>query len=114
MLTTKNYYTMESVIKKLQSTPIKFKSNFEIINIINNIKALQNTPLIIIVGEVHSDDLNNESYYLNDLKKLEEKNVDLDLVIYVLIFLLVVYICYRVARSQLRKLVFFLILLLII
>lgn len=72
MLTTKNYYTMESVIKKLQSTPIKFKSNFEIINIINNIKALQNTPLIIIVGEVHSDDLNNESYYLNDLKKLEE------------------------------------------
>jgi len=59
-------------------------------------------------------DLTPHGEELGDLKKLEEKNVDLDLVIYVLIFLLVVYICYRVARSQLRKLVFVLILLLII
>ncbi len=59
-------------------------------------------------------DLTPHGEELEDLKKLEEKDVDLDLVIYVLIFLLIVYICYRVARSQLRKLVFVLILLLII
>ena len=59
-------------------------------------------------------DLTPKGEELEDLKKLKEKNVDLDLVIYVLIFILIVYICYRVARSQLRKLVFVLILLLII
>ncbi len=59
-------------------------------------------------------DLTPNGEELEDFKLLEEKNVDLDLVIYVIIFLLVVYICYRVARSQLRKVVFVLIILLLL
>lgn len=51
-----------------------------------------------------------------ELPELEttEKNVDLDLVIYVLLFILIVFIIYRVARSQLRKIVLPLLIILIL
>ena len=86
----------------------------------NNTIFVKNTDNCEIWSYNHFNNISSEcdltphGEELEDLKKLEEKDVDLDLVIYVLIFLLIVYICYRVARSQLRKLVFILVLLLII
>ncbi len=79
MLTTKKFYTTEEIIKKLQGTSIKLNSDFEIKTPVNNVKALQNIPLIIIVGEEHTIDPNKESYYLTDLNKLDEIKNALDI-----------------------------------
>lgn len=72
-LQTEKFYTIEELIKKIQSTNIKFNFSYEFNFYVKNPKALQRDPLIIILGEEHAgEDAGNESYYKKDLEKLEK------------------------------------------